>query len=126
MSEAARQRVGRAQAELLAALVAAGPVPAGFDTRRLEVQARALRAKRADVVAKVAPELPQILGAAEYRRLFAAYATGRPLAGNHRWDALDFAAYALRHGRLPRRVRKPLKSWRAHRLGPAPPGGSAA
>ncbi len=40
----------------------APPVPDGFDRVRLGVQARALGVKRADVVAKVAPELPEILG----------------------------------------------------------------
>lgn len=58
----ARQRLGLAQAALLSALVAGTPVPEGFDRVRLGVQARALAAKRADVVAKVAPELPEILG----------------------------------------------------------------
>ncbi|OEU92375.1 endonuclease, partial [Streptomyces abyssalis] len=55
---AARERLARAQADLLAALVAGAPAPEGFDSGRLAVQSRALAAKRADVVAKVAPELP--------------------------------------------------------------------
>lgn len=120
MSDAARERLARAQAGLLAALVAGGPVPPGFDPERVRIQARALRAKRADIVAKVAPELPAILGEAEYRRLFAAYALQHPLRANYRWDALDFAAHALAHGGLPRARRRPLKRWRSHRLGPSP------
>ncbi|MFJ2114277.1 DUF692 domain-containing protein, partial [Streptomyces sp. NPDC087850] len=58
----ARERLALSQAALLSALVAGGPVPEGFDPRRLRTQSRALTAKRAGVVAKVAPELPGILG----------------------------------------------------------------
>ncbi|WP_432430901.1 DUF692 domain-containing protein, partial [Streptomyces reticuliscabiei] len=54
-STPARQRVALAQTALLSALVAGTPVPEGFDRVRLGVQSRALGAKRADVVAKVAP-----------------------------------------------------------------------
>ncbi|MFD5647317.1 DUF692 domain-containing protein, partial [Streptomyces anulatus] len=57
-----RDRTAVAQTALLSALVAGTPAPEGFDHRRLRVQGRALAAKRADVVAKVAPELPEILG----------------------------------------------------------------
>lgn len=120
MSDDARARLGRAQAALLSALVADAPAPPGFDPARLGVQAGALRAKRADIVAKVAPELPALLGEAEYRRLFTAYATGRPMEANYRWDALHFAAYVLERARLPRRSRRELKRWYRHRAGPAP------
>ncbi|MYX99021.1 DUF692 family protein, partial [Streptomyces sp. SID486] len=58
-----RERLGVAQAAVLSSLVAGTPVPEGFDRVRMGVQARALAAKRAGVVAKVAPELPVILGA---------------------------------------------------------------
>src|SRR5690606_562173 len=57
---AARQRLALAQTALLSALVAGTPAPEGFDRVRVGVQARALAAKRADVVAKVAPELPAL------------------------------------------------------------------
>jgi hypothetical protein len=121
--QGARARLGRAQAELLGALVAGAPAPSGFDPARLRVQARALRAKRADVVAKVAPELPELVGGeAEYRRLFAEYATRRAMEANYRWDALQFAAYVLKEQRrvLPRGRRRELKRWYRHRAGPAP------
>ena len=75
--ECVRERVGLAQAALLSALVAGTPVPEGFDRVRMGVQARALAAKRADVVAKVAPELPVILGVG-YRPAFLEYAQGHP------------------------------------------------
>lgn len=79
----ARQRLGLGQAALLSALVAGTPVPEGFDRVRLGVQARSLAAKRADVVAKVAPELPEILGPS-YRPTFVAYAQGHPMTDGYR------------------------------------------
>lgn len=48
----AREDLARAQAELLAALVADGPAPAGFDPVRLRVQSRALAAKRRSTAAR--------------------------------------------------------------------------
>jgi hypothetical protein len=116
----ARQRVGLAQAALLSALVAGGPVPEGFDRARVRVQARALAAKRAGVVAKVAPELPRILGES-YRPLFLDYALGRPPADGYRKDALDFAEHLLLSGRPgSARRRNGLRAWWLERSGPAP------
>ncbi|MCD9873036.1 DUF692 domain-containing protein [Streptomyces guryensis] len=117
---AARQRLGLAQAALLSALVAGTPVPEGFDRVRLGVQARALAGKRADVVAKVAPELPEILGDA-YRPAFLAYAHRHPMTGGYRRDALDFAGQLLLDGRLEEgRARRELREWWLERSGPAP------
>ncbi len=120
-TEAARLRLAAAQEELLAALVADGPDPAGFDTERLSVQRRALAGKRADVVAAVAPELPGILGA-DYRTAFLDYAQGRPMRGGHRRDALDFAGHLLALG-LPAHpaARRELTQWWRERAGPTPP-----
>ncbi|MEV6123197.1 DUF692 family multinuclear iron-containing protein [Streptomyces sp. NPDC052077] len=117
----ARQRLALAQVALLSALVAGTPVPEGFDRVRLGVQARALAGKRADVVAKVAPELPLILGAG-YRSAFAAYARGRPMRGSHRRDALDFAGHLLSRGPGDPRTRRELRRWWLERSGPVPPG----
>ncbi|MFF8192864.1 DUF692 domain-containing protein [Streptomyces bobili] len=118
--DAARQRLGVAQAALLSALVAGTPVPEGFDRVRLGVQARALAAKRADVVAKLAPELPLILGAG-YRAAFVAYAQGHPMRGGYRQDALDFAERLLLGGQLAEgRARRELRRWWLDRSGPAP------
>ncbi|MHC0429074.1 MbnB/TglH/ChrH family RiPP precursor modification enzyme [Streptomyces sp. O3] len=120
VSDAVRQRVALRQASLLSALVAGTPAPEGFDRARLRVQSRALTGKRADVVAKVAPELPRILGA-EYRPAFLAYARNRPLTAGARRDALDFAAHLLR-ARRPRSpgARRELTRWWLDRSGPAP------
>lgn len=87
---------------------------------RLGVQSRALGAKRADVVAKVAPELPEILGAG-YRPAFLAYAHGHPMADGYRHDALDFAAHLLLGGQPEdAEARRRLREWWLDRSGPAP------
>ncbi|MDG9717882.1 DUF692 domain-containing protein [Streptomyces sp. DH24] len=122
----ARERLGLAQAALLSALVAGTPVPEGFDRVRLGVQARALAAKRAGVVAKVAPELPEILGDA-YRPAFLAYAQGHPMTGGYRRDALDFAEHVLLAGRPGHAgARRELRAWWLERSGPAPRSGRPA
>ncbi|MCX4904712.1 DUF692 domain-containing protein [Streptomyces sp. NBC_00878] len=119
-TDPARQRLALAQAALLSALVAGTPVPEGFDGTRLSVQARALAGKRADVVAKVAPELPEILAGA-YRKAFLAYAHVHPMTDGYRRDALDFAEHLLLNGRLEDAdVRRRLSHWWLERSGPAP------
>jgi uncharacterized protein (UPF0276 family) len=125
-TDPARQRLALAQTALLSALVAGTPVPEGFDRVRLGVQARALAAKRADVVAKVAPELVEILAAA-YRPAFLAYAQGHPMAGGYRRDALDFAEHLLLTGRpQDAEIRRRLRDWWLERSGPAPLSGHPA
>ncbi|WP_406319567.1 DUF692 domain-containing protein [Streptomyces sp. NBC_00118] len=117
-----RQRLALAQAALLSALVAGTPAPEGFDRVRLKVQSRALCAKRADVVAKVAPELPEILGAAAYRPAFLSYARCRPMTGGYRRGALDFAEHLLDSGGPgDAGVRRELERWWRERSGPTPP-----
>ncbi|MDO0937420.1 DUF692 domain-containing protein [Streptomyces sp. DG2A-72] len=117
----ARQRLALAQTALLSALVAGTPVPEGFDRVRLGVQARALAGKRADVVAKVAPELPHILGQA-YRPAFLAYAQGHPMTGGYRQDALDFAGHVLSAGHPEdATARRQLRTWHLDRSAPTPP-----
>ncbi|TXS57383.1 hypothetical protein EAO77_15895, partial [Streptomyces sp. t39] len=114
-------RVGIAQAALLSALVAGTPAPTGFDVARLRVQSRALAAKRAGVVAKVAPELPDILGPG-FRPAFLAYARFRPLRGGYRRDALDFAEHLLADGRPEdEAARRRLTLWWTERAAPEPP-----
>ncbi len=125
-TDAARQRLALAQTALLSALVAGTPVPEGFDRTRLRVQSRALAAKRAEVVAKVAPELPEILGA-DYRAAFAEHARNRPMSGGYRQDALDFAAYLLAQRRPEDpAARRQLSRWWRDRAGPKPPSARPA
>ncbi|MEV5527572.1 DUF692 domain-containing protein [Streptomyces prunicolor] len=119
-SDCSRQRLSLAQTALLSALVAGTPVPDGFDRMRLGVQARALGVKRADVVAKVAPELPLILGES-YRSAFLAYAHSHPMTGGYRRDALDFAGQLLLSGGPEDAgARQELREWWLERSGPAP------
>ncbi|MFJ9037872.1 DUF692 domain-containing protein [Streptomyces sp. NPDC102406] len=119
--EPVRGRVALAQAALLSALVAGTPVPEGFDRARLAVQSRALAGKRADVVAKVAPELPAILGASGYRAAFLAYAQRQPMTAGYRRDALDFAEDQLLGQRVQdASARRRLTDWWLERSGPAP------
>lgn len=92
--DAARARLARRQEELLAALVAGGPVPPGFDPAQVRAQSAGLAAKRRDTAAKVAPELRRLLGR-QYGPLFLAYAGTRPQTGGYRADARAFAAWAL-------------------------------
>ncbi|WP_051853385.1 DUF692 domain-containing protein [Streptomyces aureocirculatus] len=116
---ATRQRVALSQAALLSALVAGTPAPEGFDGTRLRVQSRALSDKRADVVAKVAPELPRIVGPT-YRADFVAYARSRPMTGGYRADALDFAVHLLLAGHPDSSGE--LRTWWLERSGPKPLG----
>ncbi|MFC0599070.1 DUF692 domain-containing protein [Streptomyces palmae] len=118
--DAVRARLARAQTSLLSALVAGAPPPEGFDRARLRVQHRALVAKRASVVAKVAPELPEILGDA-FGGTFSAYAGARPMTGGYRRDALAFVEYLLAvDPPQDPQVRQRLRTWWLERSGPAP------
>ncbi|MFI1884666.1 DUF692 domain-containing protein [Streptomyces jumonjinensis] len=118
---AVRERLGIAQAALLSSLVAGTPAPEGFDPRRLRTQSRALIAKRASVVARIAPELPGILGDG-YRPAFVAYAKSRPMRSGYRRDALDFAEGLLIAGQpADERARRRLTRWWEERVAPQPP-----
>ncbi|MDK0522895.1 DUF692 domain-containing protein [Streptomyces sp. ML-6] len=121
VADGVRDRIAGAQAALLRALVAGAPAPPGFDAHRLGVQSRALAAKRAGVVAKVAPELPEILGAG-YRPAFLAYAGNRPMSAGYRRDALDFAESLLIAGRpADDAARRELTHWWQDRAAARPP-----
>ncbi|MCS0635493.1 DUF692 domain-containing protein [Streptomyces sp. LP05-1] len=124
----ARQRLGIAQTALLSALVAGTPAPEGFDRARLRVQSRALVAKRTGVVARLAPELPAILGP-DFGRAFTAYAGARPMRGGYRRDALDFAERLLVDERSPYltdpAARRRLARWWQDRAGARPPSRTA-
>ncbi|MFD8847147.1 DUF692 domain-containing protein [Streptomyces sp. NPDC059604] len=120
-ADGVRDRIAGAQASLLRALVAGDPAPPGFDAHRLGVQSRARAAKRAGVVAKVAPELPEILGAG-YRPAFLAYAGSRPMSAGYRRDALDFAESLLIAGQpADDAARRELTHWWQDRAAARPP-----
>ncbi|MFE4450310.1 DUF692 domain-containing protein [Streptomyces sp. NPDC056796] len=119
--DGARGRTAVAQTALLSHLVAGTPAPDGFDPGRLRVQSRALAAKRAGVVAKVAPELPEILGDG-YRKEFLAYARNRPMSAGYRRDALGFAEHLLVTDRpADDAARRRLTRWWQERAAPRPP-----
>lgn len=80
MTALARQLLTQSQGELVRALVAQGPTPAGFDEERLRAAARSLVNKRRQCVARVWPKLVEILGAT-YIEAFTRYATAQPLPG---------------------------------------------
>ncbi len=75
------------QAALVAALVAGGPVPAGFDVARVDATRRALLRKRAGEAAKHWPLLAASLGP-EWPRVFARTHDGHEPGGPLRdgWD----------------------------------------
>ncbi|MEO6085023.1 MAG: hypothetical protein ABIQ18_18115 [Umezawaea sp.] len=99
MSEGARERLAEVQSELLAALLAGGPSPAGFDERLLRVEARSLLAKRRGIVAMLTPEVVDELGD-RFRPLFDEYAIANPRTSGSRAreDATCFAAWAGDNG----------------------------
>ncbi|MFF0392750.1 hypothetical protein ACFYS8_29205 [Kitasatospora sp. NPDC004615] len=90
----ARNQLAARQEQLLAALVAGGPAPAGFDPAQLRTQAEGLIAKRQETVGHLMPELPELLGA-DFAPLFRRYAADHPLTGGYRADARTFAGWAL-------------------------------
>ncbi|GAA4420905.1 hypothetical protein ACFQV2_10425 [Actinokineospora soli] len=92
----ARDDLARDQAALLAALLADGTPPPGFDERMLAVEARALLNKRRRVNALLDPDTAAELGE-RYRELFDTWAASNPRkAGTRaRADAAAFREWAL-------------------------------
>ncbi|MFI6156962.1 DUF692 domain-containing protein [Kitasatospora sp. NPDC051170] len=120
-TDADREHLALRQGELLAALVAAGPVPPGFDPAQVRAQCAGLASKRRDTAAKVAPELPRLLGSA-YGPLFLAYARTHPQTGGYRADARAFAEWALTSGGpTAADHRRALEQW-LHPAPERPPG----
>jgi hypothetical protein len=76
-----RERLAAQQRELVQALVAGAPVPDGFDESRVRVTSRALISKRGGEVASTWPRLRASLEG-DFRRLFFAWADGRPPLGS--------------------------------------------
>ncbi len=89
----------QAQGDLVRALVAGGPLPAGFDPDRVGATRVALLDKRADAVARAWPALSSLPA---FRSRFTAFAAGRPPVGAHA-DGVAFARAV--HGDLHRDAR---------------------
>lgn len=98
MSPPGRDLAAR-QAELVAALVAGAPLPAGFDERRVAAARAALLRKRAGEVARHWPLLAAGYGA-RWPTVFAEWAAGRSPRGGLR-DGWDLARALAAAGRLP-------------------------
>lgn len=99
-----RERLAAQQAELLGALLGQRQDPPGFDRAQLRVQQQALLHKRRRVVARLRPDLPELLGD-RFRSLFERYAAEQPRAAGSkaRADAAEFAGWLSRRGELCRR-----------------------
>jgi hypothetical protein len=78
MSELARERLGRLQAELVRALVAQGPTPPGFDEKRLRAAAHSLVSKRREALERAWPSLTESLRDSFVEK-FTNYAEAEPL-----------------------------------------------
>ncbi|TQS44287.1 hypothetical protein [Cryptosporangium phraense] len=100
--------LGVAQAALVAALVAGGPLPSGFDATRVDAARRALLRKRAGEVGKAWPLLAGSLGPA-YLPRFVQWAAGRPPAGSYA-DGLAFAHHLRAANELPDLAREELEA----------------
>ncbi|MFF1611785.1 hypothetical protein ACFVYA_28710 [Amycolatopsis sp. NPDC058278] len=102
-----RSELARRQAELLHALLADGPAPAGFDPARLKVEAQVLRRKHGRVLAYQRPELAEALGE-RYGPLFAQFTAARPKKATERSGAYadEFVTWLIEHGHLPKPKRR--------------------
>lgn len=112
MTAEARRRLALAQSALVDALLAGGTAPAGFDPERIRVEAAALLAKRRRVAERLRPDLADALGD-RFAGLFDTWASSHPpRAGvGAGADAAGFAAWAARHGHLPRARRRRWSRW---------------
>ena len=102
-----REDLASRQAELLHALLARGPVPAGFDEARLHVEADVLRRKRTRLIAYLRPDLEEALGD-RFAPLFAEFTAGQPKTDTIRTHAYadEFTTWLVDRGDLPRPKRR--------------------
>jgi hypothetical protein len=100
------------QAELVAALVAGGPLPAGFDSARVGAAREALLRKRCGEVAAVWPVLAASLGP-QWTVVFTSWAGDRPPGGSLR-DGWDLARQLATEGRLPEAAGDELRARQAY------------
>lgn len=105
-----RDRLAARQAELARALLAGGPVPAGFDGHRIRVEATALHAKRRGITERFLADVVERLDG-RHGELFDTWAADHPrrTGTSFRADAAAFADWLIDHGHLPRRRRWPFR-----------------
>ncbi len=108
----ARERLARAQRELVEALGVGAPVPAGFDVERVHEAARSLLNKRRRGVERSWPALVAALGDT-FRPRFEAWARGHPLGveASAFGDGRRFAQGLLDEGAFPEAAREELFSF---------------
>jgi hypothetical protein len=99
--EAAREKMAARQADLVRALVAKGPIPAGFDQDRVKTLARTLVNKRRQALARAWPALVRILGD-PYVERFTTFAQDHPIpaSGSPLEDGRQFLRWLESQGPL--------------------------
>jgi hypothetical protein len=97
-----RERLAARQAELVRALLTAGPVPAGFDEHRVRVEATALNNKRRRIAEQLRPDLADALED-RFVPLFNRWAATHPhrVGVSFHADLDAFATWLTTHGHLP-------------------------
>lgn len=105
----ARDDLAARQLALVRALLADGPVPAGFDADRIGVEAAALRSKRRAVATRLRPDLADQL-AGRFAPLFDAWSAGHPKRADltFRADLERFESWLRAEGHLEARRRRSL------------------
>jgi len=108
----ARERLGRAQAELARALGQGAPVPEGFDVERVRAAADSLLSKRRRWVQRAWPRLAEALGE-DFRPRFDAWARENPLGaeGSALADGRRFAEALEASGAFPPQAREELRAF---------------
>jgi hypothetical protein len=104
----AREELAARQLALVRALLAGGPVPSGFDVRRIGVEAAALRSKRRSVAAGLRPDLVDLLED-RFAVLFDAWGREhpKPVELSFRADVDRFEGWLYDEGHLER----PRRRW---------------
>jgi hypothetical protein len=97
----AREDLAARQLALVRALLAGGPIPAGFDTHRVGVEAVALRSKRRAVAARLRGDLADRLGE-RFGPLFDMWAIEHPKPADlsFRADLARFESWLTAEGHL--------------------------
>jgi hypothetical protein len=104
----ARDDLAARQLALVRALLTGGPVPEGFDARRVGVEAAALRAKRRTIASGLRPDLADLLED-RFGPLFDAWARDhpKPVELSFRADLDRFETWLYDEGHLER----PRRRW---------------
>ncbi len=115
MSE--EQSLAVLQAQLVAALVAGGPLPPGVDAGAAAVLSGVLLAKRKRGLRYAAPMIPAVLGP-RFERLFAEYAQHRALPQDETAteDAIQFLRWLRRTEQLPSELKYAVIRMRMRRF----------